>query len=74
MFRARENGNIFHQILHVQPKTGNLLHFSHAATYVYVERHLGKELLNGLLSQWASAKPKCFLGTVKTAENIVELY
>lgn len=42
MFGARENGNNFHQVLYVQPKTGNLLNFSYPVTYVDVERQAAK--------------------------------
>lgn len=74
MFGARENRNNFHQVLSIQPKTGHLVHFSYPATSVDVESQPAKELLNGLLSQWESVMPKCFLGTTKRPENIVELF
>lgn len=69
----REHKSFLH-VLYVQPKVGNLLHFSHPVTNFDVERQPAKEFLNGFLSQWESVMPKCFPGMVKTAENRAELY
>ena len=55
--RAREDRNSFHQVLYLQPKSGNSLHFPYPATYVDVERQPGKELLNDLLCQWETMMP-----------------
>lgn len=49
-------------------------YFPHPETYFDVERQPAKEFLNGLLSLWESVMPKCFLGTIKAVENIVELF
>lgn len=55
--RARKDRNHFHQIIYLQPKFENTLHFRYPPTYADMERQPGKELLNDSLSQWETTMP-----------------
>lgn len=44
--RVRKDGNHFHQVIYLQPKFENMLHFPYSLSYADTERQPGKELLN----------------------------